>query len=109
MSFNKEDKFLVLRKDDILKYLSEVYQGDLNLIVKDISKGREKDGKPPFNDYVVVNEDEPYAKAVWSLIEYYETFKQFQEDCEKVQAKIQADPELKRFWDNEYPWGRDNR
>ena len=63
----KEEKYLVLKLDDIGKYLSPVAKDQLKHICARIGLGRTNDGKED-NHYVVVNEDEPYSEWVWSLV-----------------------------------------
>ncbi len=75
MTFKRETKYLVLKWDDVNKYLNENGQGWLRAICNAIHEGREREGKKE-NTYVVVNEDEPYAEIVWELIELYEEFKE---------------------------------
>jgi hypothetical protein len=63
----KEEKYLVLKLDDIEKYLSPLAKEQLNHICSRIGLGRTNDGKKD-NHYVVVNESEPYAEKVWDMI-----------------------------------------
>lgn len=63
----KEEKYLVLKLDDIEKYLSEKDRRYLTHICDEINIHRFFDGKSA-NHYVVVNEDEPYSEKVWDLI-----------------------------------------
>ena len=65
--FKKEEKYLVLKRDDIAK-LKDTPQAWLGAICKRIRKYREVLGKKE-NHYIVVNEDELYAPTVWKLIE----------------------------------------
>jgi len=66
--FNRENKYLVLKHDDIEKYLSKNDKLELDIILLGIAVGRKNDGKQP-NHYVVVNEDEPYSEKVWQFIQ----------------------------------------
>jgi len=65
--FEREIKYLVLKWDDIDKYLSPQAKNSLLAICQEIDDKRLEEGKTP-NSYVVVNEDEPYAETVWQLI-----------------------------------------
>ncbi len=67
MEFKRENKYLVLKWDDIRKYLSLEDESCLNSVVESIDRKRSLDGKKN-NSYVVVNEEEPYAEKVWDLI-----------------------------------------
>lgn len=62
------DKFFVLKKGDIPKYLSPEQQLQLQAIGQTVMKGRKGNGKIE-HCYFVVNGDEPYAKQVQKLIE----------------------------------------
>lgn len=73
MTFQKYDKYEVMKIDDILKYLNNDQKAVLDGIFETIEEGHAKDGKPACNRYVVVNEDEPYAEVVWKLVELQET------------------------------------
>jgi len=67
--FEHYAKYEVFKLDDIDKYLSPAQKELLQGIIETIHDGRVWDGKPPCNNYVVVNEDEPYTKKVWELIQ----------------------------------------
>lgn len=64
----KKDMFIVIKKEDAFKYLSETEQRTLDNILEKICQGRTKDYKPPYNTYYVCNTDEPYAKDIHNLI-----------------------------------------
>jgi len=66
--FKRYSKYEVMKLDDIKKYLTTQQQGELSEIVSDIQYGRKREGKIPCNNYVVINEDQPYAEKVWELI-----------------------------------------
>ena len=63
----KEEKYLVLKLDDIEKYLTDREKFALTNVCLRIREGRDLDGKKQ-NHYVVVNEEETYAEKVWDLI-----------------------------------------
>lgn len=51
-----------------IKYLTEVEQKSLEVIMNTISEGRAEDGKKPNNKYYICNVDEPYAEMVRGVI-----------------------------------------
>jgi len=63
----KQGTHVVLKVEDIEKYLNENQQGVLRSFAKTIEQGRLKDNKK-LNDYYVVNTDEPYAPTVFETI-----------------------------------------
>jgi hypothetical protein len=65
--FKRENKYLVLKWDDIEAALTGQGLDMLGSICDAIVSYREREEKPD-NSYVVVNEDEPYAEQVWELI-----------------------------------------
>ena len=67
--FERYAKYEVIKLDDIGKHLSFEQRGQLSDIIRTIQYGRLKEGKPACNNYVVVNEDQPYAEQVWKLIQ----------------------------------------
>ena len=64
----KENTHIVIKREDVLKYLTEVEQVALENILNIISKERHNDGKPAFNSYYICNTDEPYAEVVYGVI-----------------------------------------
>lgn len=64
----KERRYTIINERDVEKYLSIGEQQDLAIaldrVLGDIEHGREKDGKKPFNSYVVINTDEPWIDEV---------------------------------------------
>lgn len=70
--FKKENRFLVLKWDDIRRFLHPNDGEALDRILTIISEGRRAEGKRD-NNYVVVNEDESYADVIWKLIEISQT------------------------------------
>jgi len=69
------EKFFILKTEDINRYLSLKEQRTLSLLQDTIAQGRFDDGKTSDNGYYIVNQDEPYAKAVKELIEMGENIK----------------------------------
>lgn len=64
----KERRYTVINEYDVEKYLSIGEQQDLAIMLDrmlgNIENGREKDGKKPFNSYIVINTDEPYIDEI---------------------------------------------
>ena len=63
----QEDKYIVLKRDDIYRYLLASEQTALTKMCRRIVQERINEGKK-INSYFVVNRDEPYAGDVWNLI-----------------------------------------
>jgi len=63
----KENKYLVLKLEDIEEGLWEPAKETFWNYINMINVQRRKKGKKD-NSYIVVNEDEPYAQKVWDLI-----------------------------------------
>lgn len=70
--FKKSDRYLVIKRADIDKYLTDESKGLLEVICGIVELGRKADEREP-NRYICVNEDEDYAELVWSLIEKDQT------------------------------------
>ena len=64
----KANTHVVIKREDILKYLEEPEQIALEEMLNKITRGRAKDNKKPTNNYYVVNKDEPYAEVVHGII-----------------------------------------
>ena len=62
------EKFIVLKKSDAERYLTDEEFKMLRSLQKKILTGRMSDGKMQNNTYYVVNTDEPYAMQVRDLI-----------------------------------------
>ena len=63
-----EDKFMVVRREDVEKYLSKSDMVILNTLLGKIVEGRAEEGKSTDNKYWVVNRDEKYADKVLQII-----------------------------------------
>ncbi|MGE1118295.1 hypothetical protein [Bacillus altitudinis] len=65
-------KFAVINLKDFSSYVpKDIEQGFLNelsKVSKSIEEGRRKDGKKPFNNYLVINQDEPYIEEVFEVV-----------------------------------------
>ena len=64
----KKDTHIVLKMDDIRKYLSDEQICELNNISQTIQNGREKDGKNKCNESYICNVVEPYSDKVFDII-----------------------------------------
>ena len=64
----KEDKYFVLKLDDLAEYTTPEDRAMLNKIAHKVSAYRRVNGKEPNNRYIVCNQDEPYAEDVWRVI-----------------------------------------
>lgn len=73
-NFQREQKYLVVRWEDIDNYLSRHWRGQLDLCLRQIDQGRASEGKK-INQYVVVNQDEPYIETIWKALEVGEDTK----------------------------------
>lgn len=68
MPIEKKDTHIVIKREDAEKYLNESEQAALTDILVKITNGREKDHKPPVNNYYICNTDEPYAEVIRGII-----------------------------------------
>ena len=68
MAFEREERYLVLKREDIAKYLTADGQEQLNYICHVIAKSREVEGKQN-HGYVVVSDDWPMYEATWDEVE----------------------------------------
>lgn len=68
-----ECKYTIINLKDLKKYIDIGVQQDLAVILDhvqgNIEHGRELDGKKSFNNYIVVNIDEPYINDVVAVLE----------------------------------------
>ena len=64
----KEDKYFVLKLEDLHEYLTQEGRARLDEISNFISAMRKQDGREPHPRYIVCNQDEPYADIVWNTI-----------------------------------------
>ena len=64
----KENTHIVLKFEDIEKYLGEFEQSKLLTFLEDIRDGRLRDGKRENNEYYLCNRDEHYVQGVFNLI-----------------------------------------
>lgn len=62
-------KYIVIKIEDLNKYVNSVFKlAMLENDLKDIRDGREKDGKEPAPEYIVINTDERYAQEVIEIL-----------------------------------------
>jgi hypothetical protein len=64
----EDDKFLVLKKEDIEQYLNYNQKLEFQECLNAIKYKRRIYGKPAVNKYYTCNQDEPYAQEVIDLI-----------------------------------------
>lgn len=63
-----DQKFLVLKNDDIDAFIHPARQGEFNRLLSGIDMGRRVQGKAGQNDYLVINLDESYAGEVIEIM-----------------------------------------
>lgn len=67
-----ERRFTIINERDIEKYVPEPLIEDLNASLHNalvwVEEGRKNDGKHPFNNYLIINLDEPYAPEVIEIM-----------------------------------------
>jgi hypothetical protein len=61
-------KYFVLKTSDIESFLTPWYQRTFRAGARRISREREKTGKRPANEYIVINTDEPFAGEVVKIL-----------------------------------------
>lgn len=74
----KERRYTVINEHDVEKYLSIGERQDLAIVLDrilgNIEHGREKDGKKPYNSYIVINTDEPYVNEITDVMKRHGHF-----------------------------------
>lgn len=65
----KQNTHIVIKRDDIKKYLSVRQLNNLQDVLNTIMNGREKDGKNRCNKYYICNVDESYSDKVLDIIQ----------------------------------------
>lgn len=68
---------IVIKREDALKYLTEVEYQTLEELQNVIIRGRANDKKTPINNYYVCNVDEDYAEIIRDVIRLGEERKDF--------------------------------
>ncbi len=69
MTFKRENRYLVLRWDDINKYLLPTQLEDLDEIIDTIVTGRFKENKDPHPNFVCIKDTYPEYEYCWKKIE----------------------------------------
>lgn len=69
------NKYLVIKRTDIEKYLSQDAKAILEYLIEKINTGRLFE-KKPLHNYIVVNQSKTYAEKVWQLIDESEEAKE---------------------------------
>ena len=69
----RERRYTILNLRDYNKYITDdldrnFFEDALNDVLEQIEAGRIKDGKEPFNCYLVINLDEPYVNEVIEIM-----------------------------------------
>lgn len=68
----KQRRYTVINESDRARYLSEEenqdFESALFYYLGKIEEGRAKEGKEPYNSYVVINVDEPYTNEVVEIM-----------------------------------------
>ncbi|MEY9980095.1 hypothetical protein [Lysinibacillus sp. RC79] len=68
-----ERKYTIINDRDVAKYVDSFTQNELAIaldnVCSQIEHGRESDGKVAFNNYIVVNVDEPYINDIVAVLE----------------------------------------
>ena len=67
-NFRRENRYIVIKMKDALKYLTPAQFRELSNIERSITVGRGSESKPPLTA-VVVEQDWPEYEIVWKMIE----------------------------------------
>lgn len=74
----RERRYTVLNEKDIAKYGDSQLIDNMNQAIDDvlfdIENGRSKDGKKPYNSYIVINVDEPYIGEIIEVMKRHGHF-----------------------------------
>ena len=63
-----EQRYLVIKNDDIQDLLTPNYRKILGYIVRRIANKRQQLDKPPVNNYLVVNTDEAFIGQMYDVM-----------------------------------------
>ena len=67
-----ERRYTVINERDLKKYVPygahETFRVAFNNVAAWIEEGRNDDGKKPFNNYIVINTDEPYIDEIIAVM-----------------------------------------
>jgi hypothetical protein len=83
----KEAKYLILKLEDVFKYLDMNTKATLQIIIDTISQARIADGKSTNNEYLVVNKDEKYIKEIEEVIMRREQEKLIEQSATEVSSE----------------------
>lgn len=61
-------KYVVLKTDDITEYMTEKGIENLQHTLNYIANMRQQEGKNPYNTYLVLNIDTPYAAEIYAIM-----------------------------------------
>jgi len=68
-----ERRYIIINQRDLNRYVDDTtlneFEAALDSVSEQIENGRKDEGKAAFNNYVVVNIDEPYIKDVVAVLE----------------------------------------
>lgn len=68
----KERRYTIINHKDLEKYVDVFTQNELAIsldnVQGNIEHGRGKDGKKPYNTYIVINTDEPYVDEIIEIM-----------------------------------------
>lgn len=76
MTFKRENRYLVIRWDDIYASLADDHIWMLNGLCREVEEYREKQGKEPTPNYVCIKDTYPEYEMVWEAIEERVTAKE---------------------------------
>ncbi len=62
------NKFIVVKEEDISRYLNLTKAKEFGFCLDVISNGRREEGENPDNKYLVINVDEPYAPEIVEIL-----------------------------------------
>lgn len=92
-----KNKFIVIKTNDLTKYVGPSRRGFLSIILEDIQEGRKVEGKNVENKYLVVNKDEQYAGLVENLILNKVTTDDIPEDLKEKLLKEYTENLMEEF------------
>lgn len=65
-------RYTIINEKDYEKYVSSHaklrFENAIDYVIEEIESGRELEGKKPFNNYVVINLDEPYINEIVEIM-----------------------------------------
>lgn len=95
--FERENRYLVLKHDDVKQYLSPEQQQQLEVIIGDICDAKGEIGKP-LQRYVCVAEDWPMYEDTWRAIKRWVVLDQIaQEHPELIEAAQRFNELLQQY------------